>query len=437
MSGVRIYDPELRALGMTLPGFIERGKVIASMPSLGLLTLAGLTPEEWDVAYVEVDALDEESIQQIIGDPASLVAISSLTARIEDAYILADRLRTAGKKVVIGGLHASVEPDEVASHADAVAVGEGEALWRNILDDAKGNALKKFYRASPSHDFGDVTIPRYDLLDLSRYNRIPLQTTRGCPLDCSFCGASRLISPYKRKSIEQVSRELETIRALWPRPFIELADDNTFVNKKWGRQLVEELGKHNIRWFTETDVSIAEDEELLDGLAESGCAQLLIGLESVDDESLSETDSKGWKRRKRDRYLHAIEAIQSRGISVNGCFAFGFDHDDPTCFRRTFEFIRESNLTEAQVTILTPFPGTGLYSRLRSEKRLLHDSIWSRCTLFDLTFSPARMSVDQLRGGFRDLVAELYSEAETARRRKHLRQSARAAKRRPRDRTDA
>lgn len=309
MSGVRIYNPELLALGMTLPGFIERGKVIASLPSLCALTLAGHTPVDWRLEYHEVDAVDSA----VLGDLPELVAISSLTARISDAYRLADELRASGKNVVIGGLHASVLPTEVACHADAVVIGEGESVWPTVLSDYLHGELKPIYRSVRNRAFEPWAVPRYDLLDPSRYNRITIQTTRGCPLDCAFCGASRLISDYKRKPIEHVNRELDAIEAIWPKPFIELADDNTFVHKAWSRELIEAIGNRGIRWFTESDISLADDDQLQGDLAASGCAQVLIGLETVDENALDEADSKHWKRRRRSQYIEAIQRFKITG----------------------------------------------------------------------------------------------------------------------------
>ena len=240
MSGVRVKNDELRELGMSLPGFIERGEVIASLPSLGLLTLASHTPAHWETEYREIDELSVDAVDQIVGGDYDLVAISSLTARILDAYRIADGLRKEGTTVIIGGLHASAMPHEAAQHADAVLQGEGELLWSELLADFEAGRLRGLYSSLGSRrrfSLADARTLRYDLLDIERYNRLTLQTTRGCPLDCSFCGASRLISPFKIKPIDLVRRDLEAILELWPHPFIELADDNTFVSKRWAREL--------------------------------------------------------------------------------------------------------------------------------------------------------------------------------------------------------
>ncbi len=423
MSGVRIQDAELLSLGLTLPGFVERGKVIASLPSLGLLTLAGLTPPHWSVEYIDYDAEDEgDLVQRIVIAEPDVVAISSLSARIRDAYRIAGLLRSSGITVVFGGLHASVLPLEAQCHADAVIVGEGETVWRQVLQDVEAGSLQGVYRAPALREFApDAPVPRYELLDPSKYNRLTLQTTRGCPLDCSFCGASRLISRYKRKPHAAIRRELEAVTGIWPKPFVELADDNTFVHKKWSIETVRLLGEFGLKWFTETDVSVADDDELLDALAESGCAQLLIGMEATSADELGETDSSGWKRKRLSHYMAAIEKIQSRGISVNGCFVMGFDHAGPDVFERTARFVKESGLTEVQVTVLTPFPGTALFERLKGEGRLIDATNWGACTLFDVNFVPSSMSPSELREGFKWLIGELYSESESARRKSMFR----------------
>jgi radical SAM superfamily enzyme YgiQ (UPF0313 family) len=433
MSGVRIKNERLLSLGMTLPGFVERGKVIASLPSLGLLTIAGCFPENWELDYLEIDDLDDSELSRRAQD-ADLVAISTLAARTNDAYRIADQLRAEGKVVVFGGLHASALPNEVLLHANAVVVGEGEPAWSKVLEDYENGQLRQIYRSAdardPVHEFGCHPFPRWDLLEPEKYNRLTLQTTRGCPLDCEFCAASRLISPYRRKSLDRVDAELDRIKEFWPHPFIELADDNTFVNKKWARELVRVLAKHDLRWFTESDISVADDPELLEGLAESGCAQLLIGLESVDATSLESADTKGWKKRKRDSYLERIERIQSYGISVNGCFVIGFDSDGLSVFEATRDFVLESRLSEVQITILTPFPGTALYRRLLGQGRLKEESFWDECTLFDLTFSPTLMSREELESGFHWLAGELYSPEATNRRKSIFRSCVRQAKER-------
>ncbi len=429
LSGVRVRDRELMALGMTLPGFVERSKTIASLPSLGLLTLAGLTPSHWEIEYRDLDQWTETDVQRICTERPDLVAISALTARIYEAYGLADTLRADGLKVVGGGLHVSALPHEAAAHFDAVVAGEGERYWPLLLGDAERGCLSGIYSAdtvsAPPFSFNDAPMPRYDLLDPAVYNRITLQTTRGCPHVCTFCAASRTISPWRQKPLELVRRDLEAILSIWPRPFLELADDNTFVDKRWSRDLARLLSEYPVRWFTETDISVADDPELLEILAQSGCAQFLIGLESSNRESLRGIDSRDWKYARAENWAEKVARIQSYGIMVNGCFTLGLDGDDCSVFDRTLSLVRSSGLAEVQITVLTPFPGTILYDQLARDKRLLKPVFWDECTLFDVTYTPLRMSVEELRAGFHRLMKELYSPEETAGRRAAFRRIAR------------
>jgi len=249
---------------------------------------------------------------------------------------------------------------------------------------------------------------------------LTVQTHRGCPIGCDFCAASLRISPaYKVKPVERVVEEIRTIKQRWPHPFIEFADDNTFVQKKRGWELCEALIPERVRWFTETDISVAEDPELLGLMAASGCAQVLVGLESPDPAVLGGIGMQGaWKQRKSRHYLEAVRRIQDAGITVNGCFILGLDHTDTRSFDAIWAFIQESMLYEVQLTVMTPFPGTPLYERLRGEGRLTHGGMWDRCTLFDVNFTPANMSAEELRRGLIDLGQRVYSREFTDYRRR-------------------
>lgn len=417
MSGIRVCDPELIRMGMTLPGFLERGKAIAALPSLGLLTLAGATPDGHELAYFEADRI--ANIEDELAD-FDLVAFSTFTAQSLEAYALADRVRAMGVPVVIGGLHATVLPDEVGLHADAVVIGDGESVWPELLRDAEGGRLRPVYGDREGRfDLGASPMPRFDLLDIDRYNRLTVQTSRGCPFRCEFCASSILFSPkYRQKPMERVLAEIDRVRELWPRPFIEFADDNGLVNKAYWMRLLPELGARKLRWFTETDVSIADDPALLGALADSGCAEVLIGLESPVEAGLCGLEARAdWKHRKWATNLAAVRRIQDHGIRVNGCFIIGLDGHGPGVFESVYEFAGEAGLFDVQITLPTPFPGTPMYERLKSAGRLTHDGQWDRCTLFDLNFVPTPMSAAELTAGFRGLAERLYCREFTALRR--------------------
>jgi radical SAM superfamily enzyme YgiQ (UPF0313 family) len=408
MSGVRVKTEELAALGVTLPGFVNRGEVIASLPSLGLLTVAALTPDDVEVCYREIAEVDDATELEAF----DLVGISSFTAMIDEAYALADRYRAAGIPVVLGGLHVTLLPDEAAQHADAIVLNGAEGAWPRLVADFRRGAMKPRYAGlragvfDPDH----YVEPRFDLLRGRTHNRMTVQTSRGCPWNCEFCAASlRITSSFQQKPVDLVVKEIEAALKVTDHPFFELADDNTFLNKTWGKEFLRAITPLGIRWFTETDISVADDEELLDLMAESGCRQVLIGLESPDAGDLAGVDPRDWKRGRAAHYKEAIEKIQSRGVSVNGCFVLGLDHQGPDVFEKVRDFVEESGLIEVQVTVQTAFPGTPLYARMRNEGRLLSDRYWDRCTLFDVNFVPRNMTVEQLESGMRWLFAELYS----------------------------
>ena len=418
MSGVRCHNKELMAFGLTLPGFVERSKVIASLPSLGLLTLAGLTPEEWEISYLEVS--DIRMLESLPGD-FDLVAISSFSAQIKEAYELADRYRATGVKVALGGLHVTACPEEAAQHADVIVIGEGEPVWPELLSDFERNRLRPVYDArGRSFNLAEAPMPRFDLLDIERYNRLTVQTQRGCPYNCEFCAASIRLDPrFKAKPVPKIVAELNRIKEFWPKPFIEFADDNTFADKRHGRELVRALMPLGHRWFTETDISVARDPELLALMRESGCAQILIGLESPRRSALDGVERKAnWKRNQVDHYLEAIRRIQDAGITVNGCFVLGLDHTDTTSFEDIWEFVQKSGLYEVQITVMTAFPHTPLYERLHRERRLLREKAWELCTLFDINYQPSQMSVEELESGLRGLAKKIYSDEAIHKRRR-------------------
>lgn len=413
MSGVRACDEDLLELGLTLPGFVERSKTIASLPSLGLLTLAGMTPKRYEVSYIEVDDIHQ---QPDLPDDFDLVAISTFSAQIFEAYALADRFHEKGIPVVMGGLHVTVLPEEAGQHCDAVIVGEGEPVWLQVLEDAENHQLKKVYGAFDSpFRMEEAPMPAFHLLDIDKYNRITVQTSRGCPHKCEFCASSILLtSKYKQKPMEKVLAEIDAIKSIWNHPFIEFADDNSFVNKRYWKQLLPQLKERKIRWFGETDLSVADDPDMLDLMRESGCAQVLIGLESPVDAGMQGIEMKNdWKHRRFPKYKEAIKRIQDHGITVNGCFIIGLDGQSKRIFEDVFKFVQDAELFEVQVTYLTPFPGTPLYERLIQDNRILEPGNWRKCTLFDINYQPSHMSVDELRDGFFSLVQQLYSDSFT------------------------
>jgi radical SAM superfamily enzyme YgiQ (UPF0313 family) len=427
MSGIRAHDPELLRLGLTLPGFVERSRQVAALPSLGLLQLAACTPKGHELAYFEAPS-DHEVPPELF--ECDLVAISTFSAQIFEAYAVAERLRERGVVVAMGGLHVSVLPDEAARHSDHVVIGEGEAVWPALVEAvARGERdaapqtgrISRIWRASdlPPVDVATLPTPRYDLAAHRPYHRFTVQTTRGCPWRCDFCASNVMLGrPYRKRPVADVVRDVRAILKVKPDAFLEFADDNTFVDKEWSRELCRALAPLNVKWFTETDVSVADDPELLDLIAAAGCRQLLIGLESPAAAELPGVELHAdFKARRAPDYGAAIRAIQSRGITVNGCFVLGLDAHGPEIFDAVRDFSDRHALYEVQITVMTAFPGTPLHERLAREGRILEPGRWELCTLFDVNYQPKRMTAEELRAGMRRLSVELYSAPAKRRRR--------------------
>ncbi len=426
MSGLRVCDEELLDLGMSFPMVSARAKQIEALPSLGLLTIAGMISRKHNCEYLEVRDVERDDLPKHF----DVVLVSFLSATSKEAYRLARQFQEIGTKVVLGGLHVTLNPREASAYGDAIVVGEGEPVISDLLADLEKNGLKNYYRAEAygAFDLSEAPLPRYELIRPERYTRFTLQTQRGCPLSCSFCASSIRLSPkFKVKPVHKVIEEIRFLKSLRKRPFIEFADDNTFSNRKHARKLMEAVERETIRWFTESDISIADDPDLLKRMRDAGCKQVLIGLESPISAGLEGIETKSnWKARRAPHYRKAIETIQSHGIAVNGCFVLGLDGQTTEDFQKVADFVESSGLYDSQITYLTPFPGTPMHRTLSEEGRILVADAHERCTLFDINFQPDSMSVHELREGFHGLMAKLYSPDSTKRRVEKFRKQVRS-----------
>ena len=413
LSGFRIMNRDLLTLGATLPAFVRRGEVIASLPSLGLLTVAGLTPPGHEVTYLEVDDLAELTDLPIF----DLVGLSALTARIDDAYALAARYRALGIPVVLGGLHATACPEEALEYVDIVVTHGAEQVWPHVVEDVARGDWRPLYHGAQRGVFTTYYAqPRFDLLQRP-VARMTIQTSRGCPRACDFCGASRLLTArFAQKPVDYVLEEITAMQQAFPRAFIEWADDNTFLDPRWSTAFLTAITPLGLSWFAETDVSITDHPDVCDLLASAGCRFLLIGFESPDAQALHGIDPRNWKARQAPKMQRVIDKLQDRGIGVIATFILGLDTHTPDTFPQILDWVRASGVMQASYTVLTPFPGTPLAACLRREGRLLAQRYWEQCTLFDVTYRPARMTVEELEAGTAWLMAETFGTAATGAR---------------------
>lgn len=374
-----------------------------SCPSLSLITIAGMMMEGSEVEYIDLNYTAEP---EIIAD---WVFFSPATAQVNRAYQLADKYRKKGIKVGMGGPHVTVLPDEALGHSDVIFVGESEEIFQGFLRDIKKNKTQQIYKASNYPKLTSSPIPAYYLTKRYPYKSIPIQTSRGCPHQCNFCISSKIYGNTIRcKTAHQIETELQTINDVFGKPYLFFTDDNLFIDKRRNDDLVSIIKNRHINWYAFSDASIADDAKLLSKIADAGCTQLLIGFESLCSESLQGLNQNHWKMKKLDFYKEIIKRIQSFGIGVVGSFVVGLENDSPDVFDHLYEFIEETSLYATNITILTPFPGTDIYEKLKSEERLLTED-WTAYNGFELTFIPNNMTAKEFEKGYMDINIRLNS----------------------------
>lgn len=377
---------------------------LKSCPNSGLLTIAATTEDSFD----EMVYVDEE-VQSIPWDRHfDLVAVSFMTQQATRAYELCKIFKDKGSYLAAGGIHTTVATEEALCYFDTVLVGEGEKIWPEFVKDFSQNKAKRVYVNTADVEMSSISVPKYDLLDVSLYKTIPVQISRGCPHDCEFCTATKVYGPrYRHKRVEQVLEEIEAIKKLKSNPCIYIADDNIQFKRPFVKELLSEFTGGGFTWTGFCDISIANDEDTLKRILKSGCRRLSIGFESIVPESLEKLEK--WKFKQLDSYKEAIRIIQSHGIGLYGFFIVGLDGDDKTVFQRVVDFILENNLYGALISVPTPFPGSRLYERLRDEGRIL-STHWGSYDFYNVVFEPAKMTAAELQDGFEYTLQQIYSE---------------------------
>ena len=378
-------------------------------PSLALTSIAAATPPDWRVEYWDENLLcgppPHDPFPEVVGITVHLTFA-------QRAYALAKWYRERGAKVIFGGLHVVSCPEEVAPHADALAIGEGVQLWGEILSDVAAGRLQKVYQGDYRRPYRDDPPPRRDLLPRHAFlTTTSLIATRGCHSRCEFCYLSTrgLHMPYLMRDVEQIVDEFRAD----DQPYAVFVDNNLGSRPEYLRQLCRALQPLEKIWSAAVSIDVTDDPSLVREMALAGCTGVFVGFESLSPANIADSRKKS---PSPDDYARRVAILHDHGIQVNGSFVLGFDHDEPDVFAQTVEWIEANRLECATFHILTPYPGTPLFAQMDADGRLLHKD-WSRYDTAHVVFRPRHMTADQLADGYAWCYRRLFSHGSIWRRR--------------------
>jgi radical SAM superfamily enzyme YgiQ (UPF0313 family) len=375
------------------------------LPVLASLTPAGINVKMIDEA-VYVKRPDYQKLE------TDLAALSVRTSCANRAYEISDLLRSRGIKTVLGGVHPTVLPEESKKHADAVVIGEAEPVWSEVIKDFRHHRLKSFYKGQVPPDLKNLPIPKRNLLQFPNRALISfstVQTSRGCPHNCSYCSVTRVYGgKYRKRPVAEIIKELNMLKNskhLVPNLFSScqdwlffFLDDNLFTDSRYVKELLRKLQPLKKKWYSQAPISVAKDMELLKLAKLAGCLILAIGFESVVRDSLTQVNKTF---NNPDFYYDAVKRIHGAGIMVGASFVLGFDEDDASVFERTLRFTMQSGVDLASFHILTPYPGTPFFRQVVKENRLLVPfGNWQKFDTQHVVFRPKNMDPEQLQEGF-------------------------------------
>ncbi|NLY90116.1 MAG: DUF4070 domain-containing protein [Firmicutes bacterium] len=382
----------------------------AAHPPLGLLTVAGLLPPDWELKLVDENVTPLRDADLVWAD---YVLISAMAVQKEGVRELIGRCQSLGKKMVAGGPLFTVSWEDYPE-IDHLVLGEAEITLPRFLADLAAGCPRRLYIPGPEEwaDLSKTPVPRWDLLAMKEYNAMSLQYSRGCPFDCEFCDITLLYGRSPRtKRKEQVLAELESLYQHGWRGGVFIVDDNFIGNKK---ALKEEILPAMATWLaerrypftfnTQVSINLADDDELLTAMVKVGFESVFIGIETPHEGSLTEC---GKLQNKNRDLLAAVKKIQRHGLQVQGGFILGFDSDPPTIFERQIDFIQQSGIVTAMVGLLNVLKGTKLYQRMQGEGRILAESDGDN-TGQQVNFLP-KMPWEKLLAGYKKVTTTLYT----------------------------
>jgi radical SAM superfamily enzyme YgiQ (UPF0313 family) len=347
--------------------------------------------------------IDEYNQKIPFEDEFDLIAITVNTSNASHCYKIASEFRSKGGKVIFGGPHATLMPDEAIEYCDYMIIGEAEDTWPQFLEDFYADKAKKLYKNECAASLKGIPIPRRDLIKGRYLTKGAVFATRGCPYNCSYCNLKQIYSnSFRTRPIEEV---IEDIKSIDKRYFV-FWDDNFFGDIEYAKALMKELAKLNKRWAAQVTLDRCQDEVLLTLARESGCIYFFVGLESFSEVSLASVNKA---INNVEKYKRIIQLIHKNGISVQAGIIFGFDTDRKDVFKKTFDECNRLGIDGVTVSILTPLPKTPLYDQLKKENRLISTD-W---TYFNgktrVAFEPKNMTAQELFDGYMWFRKEFYS----------------------------
>ena len=376
----------------------------APIPNLGLPILAALSPPDVEISITD-DLLTPIDLEKDLKE-VDLVGITVLTKTALRAYEIADGYRKKGIPVVLGGIHPTALPEEAKEHADSVVMGEAEEVWPSLIEDFRIGNLKSFYRQERFTELSKIPRPRREILPRKGYFPLDvIQATRGCPFRCEFCSVRKFFGDtYRFRPISEVVEEMKTLR----HRLIMFNDDNILGNPFYSKELLNALIPLKKKWIGQASLSGLRDAENVALLAKSGCIGLLIGFESLSKSNLIQSQKY---QNDPTEYREVIHTLHRFGITIWGSFIFGFDEDDPSIFEETVAFAIQTKLFSVVFALLTPYPETAFYQRVKEEGWLVQDQWWllERQEESAPFFIPKKMSSEVLREGWKRAWKEFYS----------------------------
>ncbi|MEW6184374.1 MAG: radical SAM protein [Thermodesulfobacteriota bacterium] len=382
--------------------------LFSTPPPLSLAYVAAVTPDHWQIKILD------ENFVPFVFEEADLVGITAFTSNINRAYEIAAQYREKNIKVIMGGIHASMLPEEALRYADAVVVGEVEGIWEKVIRDFEMNRLQPLYQG-PLLDLKSYNIiPRRDLLHPT-YLWNSVQTSRGCPFNCRFCSVSNYLGrEYRQRPAQQVLEEIEKI----PGQYIAFMDDNLIGHSPENRKRAAELFEGMIRkglkkkWWTQTSINAAEDERLVELAAGSGCMFVFLGFETTSPETLKEMKKGVNLSVGADNYKKVVDKFHKHGIAVFGSFIVGNDFESPLYYRKLAKDLVRSGVDIVQISIMTPLPGTDLMEEMEKENRLVFNNFpedWKKYRLSYVVHEPRGIDEETIYRGDNFLKKRIYS----------------------------